>query len=108
MKISPAELKKALDSDKAYSLIDVRRQSDFDEHPNVIPGAVWYDLDQINAWGQDIASNADVIVYCAHGKSRSQAAFDHFSEKGISVKLLDGGFDAWRDADGAVVPPSKS
>ena len=108
MKISPAELKKAFDSNQPYVLIDVRRQSDFDEHPNVIPGAVWYDLDQINAWSQDIAANADVVVYCAHGKSRSQAAFDHILAMGINVKLLEGGFDGWRDADGAVVPPTKS
>ena len=75
MKISPAELKQALDNNQVYVLIDVRRQSDFDEDPNVIPGAVWYDLELINTWSQGIASNADVVVYCAHGKSRSQAAF---------------------------------
>lgn len=104
MKISPDELKQALENNQDYVLIDVRRQSDFDEDPNVVPGAVWYDLDQIETWGEKIAADANMVVYCAHGKSRSQAAFEHFSQKGINVKLLEGGYDAWRDAGGTVIP----
>ena len=105
MTIPPAELKQALDSDQAYVLIDVRRQSDFDADPNVIPTAVWYDLDQIDTWSQSIAADANVVVYCAHGRSRSQAAFDLFSKKGMKVQLLEHGYDAWRDAGYEVVAP---
>ena len=102
MKISPAELKQALDTQKSFVIIDVRRQSDFNEDPNVVPGAVWQDLDQIDTWSQGIKPDADIVVYCAHGKGRSQAAYEHFSGKGNNVQLLEGGFDAWRDADGDV------
>jgi rhodanese-related sulfurtransferase len=104
MKISAKELKLALDSGQSLVLIDVRRQSDYDEDPNLIPGATWYDLEQMDAWSQDIPKDADLVVYCAHGRSRSQAALEHFTNNGYKVKLLDHGYDGWRDAGGTVVP----
>ena len=39
-----------MDGGQSMVLVDVRRQSDYDEDPNLIPGATWYDLEQMDTW----------------------------------------------------------
>lgn len=103
MKISAEELKMAMDGGQSMVLTDVRRQSNYDEDPNLILGATSYDLKQMDAWSQDIPKDAELVVYYAHSRSRSEAALEYFTNNGYNVKLLDHGYDGWRDCCGKAV-----
>lgn len=65
--ITPAELKAKLNKKMAVQLLDVRRKTDIDSEPAMIPGATWHDPAEANTWADDLNSDREVIIYCARG-----------------------------------------
>lgn len=82
------------------SLLDVRRKADHEAAPDMIPGAVWRDPEQVAQWADEVAKNTPTVIYCARGGSVSQSVSNTLREKGIAVAYLDGGIKAWTEATG--------
>jgi rhodanese-related sulfurtransferase len=92
--ISPEDLKKALDTGKVKTLIDVRTPPEYG-HAR-IPGARSVPLESIAALlGGADGQDDEVIVYCKT-QNRSAMAARALSQNGFKkVKVLSGGIMGW-------------
>lgn len=77
------------------TLLDVRRKSDYEADPGMIPGAVWRDPDQVDLWSSELARCHRTVIYCVRGGSVSRSVSDNLRQKGFDVAYLDGGIKAW-------------
>ena len=98
--IKPQVLKANLD---AVTLIDVRRKSDLDSDTSKLPGATWYDPEQIESWGAQLPKDQEVVLYCVRGGSVSNSVLDSLLSKGINARFIEGGIVAWKEAGGEVL-----
>ena len=94
--IDAAQLKEILVQGRG-TLLDVRRKTDREAAPGMIPGAVWRDPEQVEQWAGEIAKDTRTVIYCARGGSVSQSVSNTLLKKGITVAYLDGGLKAWTD-----------
>lgn len=94
--IDALRLKEMLAKGK-ITLLDVRRKVDHEAAPDMIPGAVWHDPEQVAQWAGDLPANTATVIYCARGGSVSQSVSNTLREKGVTVAYLDGGLKAWTD-----------
>jgi rhodanese-related sulfurtransferase len=97
--ISPDELKRLLDS-KSVTLIDVRREADYEAEPHLIPGAVWRNPEDVESWSRELPKGRPVVVYCVKGGSVSQSTTDTLARKQINACYVEGGLKAWKEASG--------
>ena len=98
--IKTQDLKSTIGS---VTLIDVRRKADLDSDPSKLPGATWHDPEQIETWAAQLPQDKEVILYCVRGGSVSNGVLDHLRGKGISVRFIEGGIVAWKEAGGELV-----
>ena len=49
-------------------------------------------------------SDKEILLYCDHGRSISNASVDYLTKNGYKARLVAGGFDAWKDAGGKTIP----
>ena len=98
--IKPQDLKTNLE---AETLIDVRRKSDLDSDTSKLPGATWYDPEQIETWAAQLPKEREVVLYCVRGGSVSNGALDNLRGKGINARFIEGGIVGWKEAGGEVV-----
>ena len=101
--ISPAELKRRLDSDAPLPLLlDVREPWEVERaclpHSHCIP------MGELAARLQELDPDRETVVLCHHGiRSRSVGLFLEQHMQFSNVLNLDGGIDAWaRQVDPAV------
>lgn len=94
--IDAARLKEILAQD-GVTLLDIRRKTDHEAAPGMIPGAVWRDPEQIAQWADEVAKESRTVIYCARGGSVSQSVSNTLQKKGLAVAYLDGGLKAWTD-----------
>ena len=78
-------------------LLDVRRRSDLDAAPAMIPGAVWRDPEMVEQWADEVEKEKRTLIYCVRGGSVSQSVGKKLLERGIDVAYLNGGIKAWTD-----------
>jgi rhodanese-related sulfurtransferase len=102
--ISVNELQRELASARPPVLVDVRRAAAFAQADAMLAGAVWHDPAEVDDWGQTLAAQRAVVVYCVHGHEVSQGCAARLAERRDGVRFLEGGFEAWRAAGGALVP----
>jgi rhodanese-related sulfurtransferase len=96
-------LLKDLISDRArIAMLDVRRRPAFKAEPQLIPGAVWRDPEQVDRWVAELNPNRPVVVYCVHGHEVSHGVADRLRDLGLEVLLLEGGIEAWKASGGPV------
>lgn len=91
--VSPDVVKASGVSD--YQVIDVRLEEDYEASPQMIPGAVRKDPEDIERWSASLDPDKPVVVYCVKGGWVSQKAATYLSEKGFDVVSLEGGIQAW-------------
>lgn len=96
--ISAAELRADIESGETITLLDLRKQVDFEAEPELIPGAVKLDPAQVGDWGHTITPDQKVVIYCARGGSISQSVQQHFANHGVEVPYLEGGYAAWKNS----------
>ncbi len=94
MRISPAEAKKRMETEKGIILIDVRTQNEFIQRH--IPNST---LIPVNTLENEASKrlpdkNADIFVYCASG-SRSSTAVSILSKLGYTKVFNLGGIASW-------------
>ena len=100
--ISVALLLSARESAKPPLVIDVRRAPVFEMADELIAGAAWRDPAQVDAWSVELARSSMVVVYCVHGHQVSQGCASRLEELGFDARYLEGGFEGWKLAGGAV------
>lgn len=102
--ISATELKARLEGGAPVRILDVRKRPAFEESGEMIPGAEWRDPAEIGTWIGDLNPGTPLVVHCVHGHEVSQAAGQTLCDAGFDARVLAGGFEAWREAGGKVVP----
>ncbi len=94
--ISVAEL-----SNSNATIIDVRKAPARGRSGLTIPGAVRRTPFSAESWWQEFAGQ-DVVVFCVHGHEVGMAVAGFLNDQGIEARYLEGGFEAYREAGGAV------
>jgi rhodanese-related sulfurtransferase len=100
--IDPAALKALLARDETLLLLDVRKRPAYDLAGRRIAGAVWRDPFGLESWADRVPRDRIVVVYCVHGHEVSHGVRDALIARGIDARLIDGGYEAWIAAGGAV------
>lgn len=100
--ISIPQLRQELAGKAPPIVVDVRRQPAFLESEAMLSGAVRREPEHVAGWAKSLPRASSVAVYCVHGREVSQNAADALSGAGISAHYLQGGFEAWKAAEGAL------
>jgi Fe-Mn family superoxide dismutase len=77
-------------------LIDVRRAAVFEQAGTMLPGAIWRDPAQVDAWAGE--ATGDVVLYCVYGHEVCRATALRLQAQGLQARFLPGGIDAWQAA----------
>ena len=102
--ISHADLKKVLAQPASAVILDLRRSSDYDKDNVSIPSARRLHPDKIAEWSGALPKDKEILLFCAHGGSISNASVDYLTKNGYKARLIAGGIDGWRDAGGTTAP----
>jgi len=105
--ISHADLKKVLAHPDGTVILDLRRNADYDKDTVTMPASRRFDPDKIAEWSGALPKDKEILVFCAHGRTISDASVNYLTKNGYKARLVAGGFDTWKDAGGATVPKSQ-
>jgi rhodanese-related sulfurtransferase len=94
---------KPLIEKNAVTVLDVRRQNDYDADKAKLPGAEWKNPDQLADWSTKLPKEKEIVIYCARGGSVSNAVLDTLLGKGFKARFIEGGIEGWKGAGGATV-----
>lgn len=100
--ITPADLKPLVEKN-AVTVLDVRRQNDYDADNVKLPGAEWMNPEQLTDWSAKLSKEREVVIYCARGGSVSNSVLDALLGKGFKARFIEGGIEGWKGAGGATV-----
>ena len=93
--ISIDKLVRLIGTPKCPVLVDVRGQGDFEADPHLIPSSTRSNKLEDRAEGY---GGKSAIVICQQGSSLSQGAAALLRDQGVPTEVLEGGFEAWRQA----------
>jgi len=99
-RISIDELKRLIDAGANPVLFDVRTETSRQRDPQRIPGAIVFDISQVDAVVAELSGEREVILYCNCPSEASAARIARLlMDRGVrSVRPLAGGLQAWIDA----------
>jgi rhodanese-related sulfurtransferase len=99
-RISIGELKHLIDTGANPVLYDVRTETSRKRAPQRIPGAIAFELSQVDAIVAQLSGEREVILYCNCPNEASAARIARLlMDRGVrSVRPLAGGLQAWVDA----------
>ena len=103
--IPPDKLFRLIGTPKAPLIIDVREGEALDADPRLIPGSVQLPYEQAERWATAYRGKA-VAVGCQRGKKLAEGAAAWLRHYGAEAEVIEGGFEAWRDARLPLVPLS--
>ncbi|HXE74407.1 MAG TPA: VTT domain-containing protein [Candidatus Xenobia bacterium] len=63
-RITPAELKRKMDSGEDVVIVDLRHKMDFEAEPETIPGALHVPPEELEQRHQEIPRDRELILYC--------------------------------------------
>jgi rhodanese-related sulfurtransferase len=104
--ISIDKLVRLIGTPKCPVLIDVRGQDDFDADPHLIPSSIRLASNKLEDRPEGYGGKSAVVI-CQHGSSLSQGAAALLRDQGVPAEVLEGGFEAWRQARLPLVPFAK-
>lgn len=104
--ITVAQLSRLVGTPAAPLVIDLRIEQDFDQDPDLVPGARRHAHDDIAALLPELEGRR-VVVYCQRGRKLSQGAAALLRHHRVQAEVLEGGHFAWRDAGEPLVPAEK-
>jgi len=105
--VSYADVKQKLAQPSDVTILDLRRNSDYDKDTLTMPHARRLDPDKIAEWAGTLPKDKEIMLFCAHGRSISNASVDYLTKNGYKARLIPGGFDSWKEAGGATVAKSQ-
>jgi membrane protein DedA with SNARE-associated domain/rhodanese-related sulfurtransferase len=99
-RVSVDELKRLIDGGANPVVFDVRTATAREREPQRIPGAIAFDLSQLDAAVAELRDEREVILYCNCPSEASAARIARLlMDRGVrSVRPLTGGLQAWVDA----------
>lgn len=105
--ITPDKLFRLIGTPTCPAIIDVRPDGD-----QQIPASLRRQAENVGDWFAEFARRKAVVT-CVHGKERSAGVAAILRTHGIDAEMLEGGFEAWRDAglpliDGSRLPQRDS
>jgi rhodanese-related sulfurtransferase len=100
--ITADELARVLAGQDPPAVLDVRRKSDREASPHDLPGATWRDPEHVDTWAP--AVRGPVVIHCVRGGSVSRSVHAALSARGVPVRYLAGGLEAWTAAGHPVLP----
>ena len=104
--ISIDKLVRLIGTPKCPTLIDVRAQDEVDVTPHLIPSSRHLTFEKQEVWSE-IPGSHPAVVICQEGASPSQGVAAWLRDRGVPAEVLEGGFQAWRQAELPLVPVSK-
>jgi len=94
----PIELERLLQSEKKLTVVDLRGDEDYRQ--GHIPGAINLPQDKWGEVDEHLLKDHLNVLYCYTTVCHLAAtAALEFARKGYPVMEMDGGFQAWKDAD---------
>ena len=63
-RITPEELKRKLDAGDEIAIVDVRHLLEFEADPYVIPGALYFPLEDLAGFSA-VSAEREIVTYCA-------------------------------------------
>lgn len=103
--ITPDKLARLIGTPRGPSVLDVRTGEDFDAAPSLIPGARRRDALKVAEWAG--AVGGPVVVVCHKGLKLSHGVAAWLRHEGTPAEVLEGGFEAWREAGLPLVAEAK-
>jgi rhodanese-related sulfurtransferase len=99
-RISVDDLKRLIDVGANPVVFDVRTAPARERDPHRIPGAIAFDLSQMDAAVAELSGEREVILYCnCPGEASAGRIARLLMDRGVrSVRPLMGGLQAWIDA----------
>jgi rhodanese-related sulfurtransferase len=104
--ISIEKLVRLIGTPRCPTLIDVRADDAFDADPYLIPSSQHYTFEKLGV-SSEVPGSQPAVVICQEGTSLSQGVAAWLRERGVPAEVLEGGFDAWKQAKLPLVPVSK-
>ena len=104
--ISIDKLVRLIGTPKCPVLIDVRGQDDFDADPHLIPSSTRLASNKLEDRAEGYGGKSAIVI-CQQGSSLSQGAAALLRDQGVPAEVLEGGFEAWRQARLPLVPFAK-
>jgi len=103
-RITAAELRHLMDSGKRPVIIDVRSRAERELDARSIPGALAFEVEEMEKLLDSLPADRDVIFYCSCPNEASAArAAKRLIDRGYTrVRPLRGGLDAWTEAGYAI------
>jgi rhodanese-related sulfurtransferase len=101
--IAPDKLARLIGTAKAPLVIDVREDEALLADPRMIPGSVHLPYEKAVDWAAGYAG-LPVAVSCQRGKKLAEGAAAWLRHHGANAEVVEGGFEAWRDASLPLVP----
>jgi rhodanese-related sulfurtransferase len=103
--ITADKLARLVGTPKCPMLIDVREDDAFTADPRLLPGSSHRDYETAAVWAAELAGQ-QVVVTCQKGKKLAEGTAAWLRQAGAQAEVLEGGFEAWRDAGLPLVPLS--
>jgi rhodanese-related sulfurtransferase len=103
--ITISQLSRLIGLPAAPLIIDVRDADDFANDPRLVPGSCRRDYSAAPHWIGDASQFA--VIICQKGKKLSQGAAAWLRTRGTNAVSLEGGFEAWRDANQMLLTTAK-
>jgi rhodanese-related sulfurtransferase len=104
--ISVDKLVRLIGTPKCPLLIDVRPEDDFEADPHLIPSAARCASDKLGD-RPEVYDGQSAVVICQKGSNLSQGAAALLRHQGVPAEVLEGGFEAWRQARLPLIPFTK-
>jgi len=101
--ISPEKLARLLGTAKAPVIIDVREDDALAADQRLIPSSIHLPFEAAPRWSANYRGKT-VAVTCQRGKKLAEGAAAWLRHHGASAEVMEGGFEAWRDAGLPLVP----
>jgi rhodanese-related sulfurtransferase len=103
--ISVAQLSRLIGTPEAPLVLDVRTAEDRAMDPRLLPASLPRDPRTVSAWATEYVGRT-IVVADRHGAKLSQGAAAWLRQAGARAEYLEGGFDAWLQADGLLIQPN--
>ena len=104
--ISSEKLARLIGTPRAPVLIDVRTAEDFAADPRFIPASIRRDHRSVSRWGEAFAARSAIVI-CQRGAKLSQGMAAWLRHIDVPADILEGGYEAWKLAGGALVAEAK-
>ncbi|MDO8358798.1 MAG: sulfurtransferase/chromate resistance protein [Devosia sp.] len=101
--IAPDKLARLIGTPKAPIVLDVREDEALELDPRLIPASLHLPYAAAEDWAKAYRGKS-VAVSCQRGKKLAEGAAAWLRHYGANAEVVEGGFEAWRDAGLPLVP----